>query len=148
MKALVFASLIFTFGWANAQTADVPKARATSDLHAQEFPKTQSNNPDSALLYWSNTAGVNNYGTMTNIVIEKDQPSVGKVRITRPTGTYVGSSFAPPASVTCDADLGAVDTVSEPGKIIVTTPRYPVRVLCKDGSGSNKEFYVTKREAP
>lgn len=95
----------------------------------------KSNNPDAVATYISSRINPDFMDVVENDFISVNLSS-SMVEISRPTNSPKMRTIT-----SCKSEIGSVTI--EGTKLIVTTDRFPVRVLCTGENGNYREAYIT-----
>jgi hypothetical protein len=139
MKKILFLILAITFTNISFG-ADKAKHRQMSLKLNEYVTASTSSEPNKSLVYFSSSVDVDKIDYQ-EVTIDGPNISDGKIEITRPTTTRNGDVAIDPNITECQSDLGEVTI--QPSKLIVFTDKLPLRVLCKNNTGSYREFYQT-----
>ena len=132
--------LLMIMGISNIYAADKAKHQQMSLKLNEYIIAAESTQPNKALVYFSSKTDVDKIDWQ-EVTIDGPVVTDGKIEITRPTSTRNGDVAIDPNITECQADFGEVTI--QPSKLVVLTDKLPVRVLCKNNSGSYREFYHT-----
>ena len=130
-----FISLIIILSFFNVFALDKEAAKIYSNLTESYKDKIKSTNPDKAVVFISSRIEPD-YMDLKEVNIDSTDLLDGQVEIERPT-----SSSKIRTIISCRSEQGNVQVFSD--KIIVSTLRFPVRVLCTGDEDNYREAYST-----
>ena len=133
MNKLIFLlSLFMSF---SICALDKEAARIYSNLTESYSEKIKSSNPNKVVVFISSRIEPD-YMDLKEVNMDSADLLDGQVEIERPTNSSKIRTIT-----TCRSEQGNVQLF--PDKIIVSTLRFPVRVLCSGDEGNYREAYST-----